>query len=324
MFRRSLLSALPLAAIPAAARAQGAAWRIVTEYPATAIPGEGIAAVAALATGGSGGALTVRAAFDAPDGLRSAAMLDAVAAGKVEAADAFTGALAKEGAIFALSSLPFLTASPADTARLLRAARPAYARALAARGLTLLYATPWPATGLWSRAPVPDTAALAGLRVRTYDASGTAVFRAAGAMPEQLSFADALPRVRAGALDAVLSSGDGGAGGRLWEVLPHFTVLDYAAPLSLAFCNTAALAALPMAAHDAVLRAAPRTEARQFAALATRAAENEARMRAQGVSIEASPALRETLVRAALPVIEEWESHAGTEGAEILGAYRAG
>jgi hypothetical protein len=39
-----------------------------------------------------------------------------------------------------------------------------------------------------------------------------------------------VPRLRAGELDAVLSSGDGGAGARLWEVLPHFTALDYASP----------------------------------------------------------------------------------------------
>ena len=44
-----------------------------------------------------------------------------------------------------------------------------------------------------------------------------------------------MPRLRAGELDAVLSNGDGGAGARLWEVLRHFSSIDYAWPLSLAF-----------------------------------------------------------------------------------------
>ena len=63
------------------------------------------------------------------------------------AADAFTGALAGEAPIFGLSALPFLTASAGDTGKLLAAARPAYQRALTARGASLLYATPWPAHG---------------------------------------------------------------------------------------------------------------------------------------------------------------------------------
>lgn len=100
-------------------------------------------------------------------------------------------------------------------------------------------------------------------------------------MPVQILFADALPRLRAGELDAVLSSGDCGAGARLWEVLPHFTVLDYASPLSLAFCNARALGALPEAARAAVMQAATQTEARQFRTIVSRTAENEARMGAR-------------------------------------------
>jgi TRAP-type transport system periplasmic protein len=325
--RHLLLLLLPGGAGALAAARTGRAetpWRMATEYPATAMPGEGVRHFAEAATRLSGGALLVRPGFDAPDGLRSAAMPRAVAEGRLEAADAFTGALAGEAPIFELSALPFLTASTADTARLLRIARPAYEAALAARGLSLLYATPWPATGLWSRAPVPGPEALRGLRVRTYDAAGTAVLRAAGAAPERISFADALPRLRAGGLDAVLSSGDGGAGARLWEVLPHFTAIGYASPLSLAFCGTAALTALPEPAHRAVEQAALETEARQFQALAIRQAENEARMRANGVAIAEAPGLREALARAAAPVLADWASRAGPEGDSILAAFRQG
>jgi len=327
--RRSVLAALPaLAAIPARAASPGEAevrWRMVTEYPATAMPGEGVSFFAAAAGRASSGALTVQPGFDAPDGLRSAAMPAAVASGRVEAADAFTGALGGEAPIFALSALPFLTASAEDTRRLLLAARPAYEAALRARGLRLLYATPWPPTGLWSRAPVTGLESLRGLRVRSYDAPGTAVLRAVGAAPEQISFADAQARLRAGDLDAVLSSGDGGAGARLWEQLPHFTVLDYASPLSLAFCAESALRALPEAVGAAALAAGRDTEARQFDALRGRVASNEARMRDNGVRLApAEPTLRAALAEAAAPVLAAWRQRAGDEGGAILDAYRRG
>ncbi|MBR0644116.1 TRAP transporter substrate-binding protein [Plastoroseomonas hellenica] len=321
--RRPLLASL-LAVTGARPAAAEPTWTLATEYPRTAMPGEGVAHFAAAATRLAAGALTVTPGFDAPNGLRSAAMLRAVAEGRIEAADAFTGALGGEAAIFQLSALPFLTASAADTERLLRVARPAYRAALAARGLTLLYATPWPASGIWSRRPLPDAAALQGLKIRTYDAASTAVMRAAGATPAQISFADAAPRLRRGELDAVLSSGDGGAGARLWEILPHFTVLDYASPLSLAFCATAALDALPAAVREALAAAGGETEARQFVAIGTRLAENETRMRTNGVTIAAIPALRAALTEAAAPVIADWETRAGAEGTAILAAYRAG
>lgn len=322
MTRRAVLAGVTAAAAAGPLRAEAAtSWRIVTEYPATAMPGEGVTAFAQAASGAS---LTVSPLYDGADGLRSAGMLQAVAQGRVEAADAFTGALAREAALFQLSALPFLTASTADTARLLRVARPYYEGLLAGRGVKLLYATPWPATGLWSRRPVADAAALRGLRVRTYDAAGTAVFRQVGAEPAQVSFADALPRVRAGELDAVLSSGDGGAGARLWELLPYFTVLDYASPLSLAFCGSAALSRLPEAQRAVVLQAGVDTEARQFRAIAGRAAENDARIVANGVTVLRSPAVRTMLAEAAAPVTAEWEQRAGPDAAAILAGYRAG
>jgi TRAP-type C4-dicarboxylate transport system substrate-binding protein len=288
------------------------------------MPGEGVTHFAQATTRLAAGALAIQPHYDAPVGLRSAAMPRAVAEGRLQAADAFTGALAGEAPIFELSALPFLTASTADTARLLQAARPAYAATLTARGLTLLYATPWPATGIWSRSPLADPESLRGLRVRTYDAAGTAVLRAAGAAPVQISFADALPRLRAGELDAVLSSGDGGAGARLWEILPHFTVLDYASPLSLAFCSATALAALPEPARAAVVQAGRETEARQFEAITTRLAENQVRMQANGVAIATSPALRAVLAQAAAPVVAAWAVRAGGPGEAILAAYRRG
>lgn len=323
--RRAVLAAPALLAptlIMRPARAQ-AAWTIGTEYPATAMPGEGIAFFAQAANAASGGAVAVTAAANAPMGLRSAQLPGAVAEGKLQAACAFTGAMANATPLFGLSALPFLTGSAADARRLLDAARPAYAATLGTQGLTLLYTTPWPPSGIWSRHALPDAAGLRGLKIRTFDATSTEVFRAAGSAPEQVSFADAMPKLRAGDLDAVLSSGDGGAGARLWEILPHFTSIDYAWPLSLAFASTAALGALSAPAREAVMTAGGATEARQWQAIGTRLAENSSRMQSAGVRMaDGSASLRAALREAALPVLRAWEARAGEAGTRVLAAYR--
>lgn len=316
--RRAALFAPALLSLPARAAAR---WTMATEYPATAMPGEGIAFFARAAGERSDGQLAITTEAGGP---RSAELPDAVASGRLQAACAFTGALANATPLLGLSALPFLTGSATDAAKLLVVARPAYAATLAARGLVLLYATPWPPSGIWSRNAVAGAEALRGLKIRTFDRTSTEVFRAAGSQPQQISFADAMPRLRAGELDAVLSSGDGGAGARLWEVLPHFTSIDYAWPLSLAFCSAGALAALPAPSQAAVREAAAATETRQFQAIATRLAENQARMQAAGVRFaDGDAGLRGALRQAAAPAVAAWTTAAGEAGARILAAYRA-
>jgi TRAP-type C4-dicarboxylate transport system substrate-binding protein len=300
------------------------AWRMPTEYPASTMPGEGLATFARLVAERSGGRLAVEPSYDATAGLRSGAMIGAVAAGTVEAADAFTGPLAAVDPVFGLSSLPFLATSIAEAKALAEIARPAYARALAAKGQRLLYVTPWAPSGIWSRHALAGADDLKGLKIRTYDATSTAVLAAAGAQAVNLSQADAIPQVKAGTVDAMLSSGDGGVGRRLWEQLPHFTAVQYAMPISIAVVSASAYEALPGAVRQAVDAAAAETEARQWAAIRTRLDENFSRMRQNGVAIAdpPPPSITEALAKAGEAAVASWLGETGPEGARILAAYR--
>jgi TRAP-type C4-dicarboxylate transport system substrate-binding protein len=320
---RRFLPAIALAfGLPSAAVAQ-TVWEMPTEYPASAIPGEGVASFARLVNERSGGRLTINPSFDAAKGIKSAGMVAAVQEGKVAAGDAFAGALGAVNPLFGLSSLPFLATSIEDAKRLAEIARPTYAKVFAGYGQRILYTTPWPASGIWSKQPVTSAKDLAGLSIRTYDATSTTVMDNAGAKAMNLSFADAMPKVKDGSVTAVLSSGDGGAGRNLWQFLPHFSEVNYALPISLATVNLAAYEALPADLRAIVDEAAAETERRQWSAIRTRLDENYARMRANGVIIHADlPAdLTERLATAGKAAVEEWRGKAGAEGAAILDAF---
>ena len=126
-----------------------------TEYPENAMPGVGLAAFAKHVANLSAGKLTIKPSFDARAGIKSAAMLAAVAEGRVQAGDAFAGALEAEDPIFALPSLPFLVTSDRRCASGCPImARPHLAAVLDKKGLRLLYLTPWPPSGIWSRTPL--------------------------------------------------------------------------------------------------------------------------------------------------------------------------
>ena len=310
----------------AAALGQPLVWRLSEEYPASSIPGEGDTLFAALVRDKTAGLIVVEPKFDAALGYRSRQTLDAVASGAVPLGDMFAGALGEAEPLFLLPSLPFLAAGIEQARLLYDAARPAYDAALARHDQKLLFASLWPPSGIWAKRPIADEVALKGLRIRTFDVTATETFRRLGAAPALISFADAMPRLRAGELDAVLSSGDGGAGARLWEILPHFTEVNYAMPLSFATIGRTAWDGLPPDLQRAVTQAAGETETRQWQAMRGRVGANYERMRANGVIIaaEIDPALAARLRQVGAAAIEDWAARVGADGAAILARYRRG
>jgi TRAP-type C4-dicarboxylate transport system substrate-binding protein len=301
-------------------------WRLANEYPATSLTGEGDIHFARLVAAKAGGKLTIEPVADAKSGLKTREQLAAVQSGQWAMADSFAGALGDEHPLFLLTSLPFLAVSVEDAHRLFDIARPAYEKVFAARKQKLLYVSPWPASGIWSAAPVTDAQALKALKIRTYDKTGTEIFTRVGSTAQTISFADLPAKMEAGEINAVLSSGDGGAARKLWEKLKNFSEINYAIPLSFATVNLEAWNALDPATRASVEAAAQETSERQWKAMEGRVAENYARMRQQGMNI-ASPApgpVMAQLKGAAVETIAAWEKLAGEEGRAILEAYRRG
>ena len=321
----SILAGTCLLLFPAALQAQ-TIWDMPTEYPENAMPGVGLTAFAKHVAESSAGKVEIRPSFDAKAGIKSAGMLAAIAEGRVQAGDAFAGALEAEDSIFALPSLPFLVASTADAKRLADIARPHLAAALQKKGLRLLYLTPWPPSGIWSKAPLKSAADLAGLSIRTYDKISTEVFLGVGAKAASISFADTMPKLVDGSINAVLSSGDGGAGRKLWEYLPSFSEITYSLPLSIASVNQAAYDGLSADTRAAVDTASRQTERELWLALSTRLEENYRRMRQNGVAIDTNPepSIVAALRTGATASQQAWCTRAGPVCAEILEAFKAG
>ncbi|MNQ80212.1 Bacterial extracellular solute-binding protein, family 7 [compost metagenome] len=163
-------------------------------------------------------------------------------------------------------------------------------------------------------------AAFKGLNIRTYDATSQDVMQRAGARAQNISFADAMPRIASGEMNAVLSSGDGGAGRKLWEHLPNFAEINYAMPISVATMNLKAYQALDARTRKAIDQAAAQTEAEQWKRIEGRLQQNYASMRKNGVAINTSVPLpvRKALKDAAAESVNAWKAAAGPEAAAIL------
>lgn len=312
-----VLATLILSAAPAMAQVS---WRMTTEYPENNISGIGLTAFADRVAARTNGFVTVTNAFDNQLKISSGEMPRAALDGRITGGDAFAGALSGLDPVLGLSTLPFLVQS-VDVAHAANArARPLYEKALAARGLKLLYLTIWPATGLWSDRPLAGADDLPKLNLRAYDANSSEVMKAAGANAQFLPMDAALAGLKEHRLNALLTSGDGGAGRKLWDFLPYFTAINYAMPVSIAFVRTEAFAALPEPMQREVLAAAAEAEQSQLALLAHRTTENYARMRDNGVNIAAPapPSLVAALRTGATGTITAWEAQAGADAAAIV------
>ena len=316
--RALLLIGFGLLLASPAAHAEMRHWEMETEYPRDSMPGAGLDRFAAELNQRSHDDIMAMPNYEASMGFKGIDLLRAVEAGKLPLADSFAGPLGEMAPIFLLSSLPFVATSFEDAWRL-------YQAAFAAHHQRLLYATPWPPTGLWAKHPVLTPADLAGLTIRAYDETSRQVMAASGAKSVYLSFAEAMPRLKDGSLTGVLSSGDGGAGRKLWQFLPAFTAINYAVPLSLASVNLEAYQALPTELRQAVDAAGAATETAQWQLIRVRLEANYKVMRANHVAIaeQPGPALKAVLVKSADAAITAWQAQVGPEGAAVLAAYRA-
>jgi TRAP-type C4-dicarboxylate transport system substrate-binding protein len=317
-FVRRLVVTVALLYAPGA-RAQ-VLWDMATEYPRSSMSGQGLTSFAAHIDENTRGGLVIRPSFDGESGLRSAAMLPAIVANKVQAGDAYAAALDPRNELFSVFSLPAVVGNLDEARRLSDLARPAIAAALRSQGAQLLYVTPSAPTGLWTKQPLRSAADLKALTVRTYDLTTSIAIGGTGAQAMVLSFNDTLAQLRDGGVNAVLSSEEGGMERKLSALLPHFSAVAYTLPVSIASVNAAAYDRLSPDLKAAVDLAARDTEAELWSILLARIARNQQRMREQGVAVDSQPPpdVLQALKRAGGEMRRRWCGKVGAACQAIL------
>ena len=320
----AILSAASIALFAATANAQ-TTLELINEYPASSITGEADAFFADTVKTRTGGRIVIRLLPNAESKLRTHEQLKAVTEGRFAMATSFGGALAAESPTFLMSSLPFVTPTTRDQRALYEAARTQYEALFAERKQKLLYVVPWPASGIWSATPLAGAETLKALKIRTYDKTSTDVLAKVAASATLISFNDLNAKLESGELNAVLSSGDGGAGRRLVEVLAQFFGGRLRRALELHVDLARCMGQARRGVAHGFRGAARETYARQWPLLDARVAQNYARMRENGVTIDENPpaGVMAALHAAADTTVADWQSRASPDARRVFEAYRA-
>ncbi|RQW62616.1 TRAP transporter substrate-binding protein [Vibrio viridaestus] len=256
-------------------------------------------------------------------GFKSADHFYAVSDNAVPLADTLAGTMAGINPIFLLSSLPFIVKNEDEAQLLYKIAKPYYEKVFTDNNEILLYASPWPASGIWSKSEVETKQELDGLKIRTYDKNGTLTFKNAGAAPVNLSWADVVPQLSTGGINAVLTSADAGASARFWEQLNSYSAIQYAIPLNMVHMNKDEFDALDEKQQAAILEAAKLTDEHNWKTVRTRVADNYKELKQNKVTIltDLPKPFMDNLQTSAKPALSDWLKETGDVGKTIMDEF---
>ncbi|ARC38886.1 C4-dicarboxylate ABC transporter substrate-binding protein (plasmid) [Paracoccus yeei] len=300
-------------------------WDLSIEYQVDSLPGTVAQKFAKELGALTDGQISVTIHYGAALGFKSVDQFDAVSDGALPLASSFAGAWGGIDPIFLVASLPVVAPTLDDSRTLYEAAKPYFEESLHEANQILLAVTPWPNNGIWSETPITSVDDLQDLRIRTFDPLGTVTFKEIQASPVQLSWADVIPQLSTGALDAVLTSADGGSASSLWDLLPAYSQVPYASPWQILHMNRDSFDDLDPETQANVREAAHRAEVFGWQQVAVRTARNFSDMRAHDMTIaeEVPSELVKSLAQAGQAAVETWKSDSGTRGTALLDTFEA-
>jgi TRAP-type C4-dicarboxylate transport system substrate-binding protein len=312
--------ALALAAAPALAQTK---WDMPTPYGDAVFHTQNITAFADEVRAATGGALDITV-HSAGSLFAHGQIKDSVRRGLAPIGEILMSQLVNENPVFGVDSVPFLAASYDEAASLWAASRDEVEAALAAQGLTLLYAVPWPGQSLFLREAVTDPAQLQGVTFRAYNNATERMAQLLGMIPTQVEAGDIPTAFSTGRVASMITSPSTGVSSQAWDYTSHYIDVQAWLPKNMVFVNTQALEALPEDQRAALLEAAEIAEVRGWAMSQAETAKQIAALDAAGMTImQPSDALAAKLAEVSATMADEWLATAGDAGAAILDAFRA-
>ena len=228
-----------------------------------------------------------------------------------------------EHPVFGLDSIPFLATSYAEAKKLNDVSRPYLEKTLAAQGLKLLYAVPWPPQGLYSIKPVASMSDLKGTRMRAYNPATSQIAQQVGAQPITVQLAELSQALATGTVENFLTSSASGVDSRLYEQAKYFYDVNAWLPRNAVVVNQKAFDALDKPAQEALVKAAAAAEQRGWRLSEERDGEYIRQLAAKGMKIDAtSETLKQELKSIGARMTVDWLRTAGGDGAAIIEAFR--
>jgi TRAP-type C4-dicarboxylate transport system substrate-binding protein len=242
--------------------------------------------------------------------------------GIVPIGEVLMSALGNEDAMFEIDSVPFLASSFDASERLWKAAREQIAARLDKQGLVLVYGSPWPPQGIFTKTPVASIGDFKSVRFRAYSASTSRMVTLMGAVPTTIQAAEVPQAFSTGVVDMMITSPATGVDTQAWDYVKHYYDAQAFIPQAIVIANKRSLMSLPAPQRQAVLDAGKKAEARGWAQARDMTAKLTQTLASKGINVQPVPqAIAAELNKIGAAMAAEWSQKAGADGAKVLEAY---
>src|SRR5262245_53765579 len=311
--------AVALATAPACAQVQ---WRLPSAYPADNFHSENLAAFAKDMGEVTGGKLAIKV-YPNASLFPATAIKSAVRIGQAQMGEILISLHDNEDPIFGVDVVPFLAASYGEARKLWAASRPAIERKLAAQGLQVLFAVPWPPQGIYSNKEINTIADMKGLSWRVYNTGTQRIAEIVDAYPVTIQAADLRQALATGLINALMTSGATGYDVKVWESMRYFYDTQAWLPKNVTFVNKAAFDQLDKPTQETVLKVAAAAEARGWWRSQDKTKWYTEQLQAHGMQVLApSRDLKRGLQQIGERLTGEWLTKSGADGRTVVDAYR--
>ncbi len=254
--------------------------------------------------------------------IKPAEIFAGVREGRAEGGEVIMSSLAKEIPLFGMDALPFIVSGYDDAQRMWEVQRPAAERALAERGLKLLYAVPWPPQNLYSKGAINAMQDFKGLRMRAYNPATERISELVGAKPVTIQVVDLAKAIAEEKLDLMLTSSWTGVDTKAWSKLQYYYKVNAWIPKNMVFVSRKVYDALDGDTQKQVLDAARTAEQRGWRLSQNSDQDYEAQLAANRIHVATmDPFIRRYLDRIGENLAREWLKQAGNEELKLLLKY---
>lgn len=252
------------------------------------------------------------------------AIKTAVQRGQVPIGEIRLGVYGNEDPMFILAGLPFIASTYAEAWLLKDVQDEYFSEVFGEDGMRVLFYSPWPGQGFYTRFPVTAVEDFDGKKLRIYSTATQKMGEMLGFQATILPFAEVPQAFSTGLIEALFTSPQTGIDIQAWDNTTHFTYAGAIFSKNAVIVNERMWQALDRDTRDAVLAAAERAELRAWEMSAATTEAQMQTLRDNGMETQsAPPAVIERMIEIGGVMMDDWRAGASPEAAAILDRYLA-
>lgn len=250
------------------------------------------------------------------------AMKRAIQSNQIPIGEIRLGVYGNEDPMYILAGLPFIAGTYKDAWKLKDAQKPYFDKLFAKNGLKILFYSPWPGQGFYTKFPVNKTGDFKGKKLRIYSTATKSMGQKLGFNATILPFAEIPQAFSTGLIEALFTSPQTGIDIQAWDNTSHFTYAGAILSKNAVVVNARAFKKLPADVQKVVMAAAVAAEKRAWELSKETTEKQKAFLAKNGMKVADAPAkVISDMKKIGKLMMADWKKTASPDAQAVLTNY---